>query len=620
MDGIISRIRHCPLFHGLREDEIRGIVAASQRRQVQSGRTVCRQGESGGSMFIVIEGRVRVTVTEPCGEERVLNHLAQGDHFGELSMLVAAPRMADVSAVLDTDLLEIGHEDFHRLITGIPRFLVNLSQSIGRWLSGEISGKRRRVVPQIVAMLHSGNTTCHVARQVAAAAEGIGPHVLTDRLHEWPVHFDRPVSPLPTKNGRIDLARLVETTAAIAGNRTAGNPGEARQVLLDLPQTSADPRLLMQCELVWWTCEADDPSASLARLRQLLEAEPALEHRVQLVECVRYAQPLPKARPHRLPLRKRDVRVAFEESSSGERCLRPHDIARMTHALHGLQIGLALGGGGARGLAHVGVLEALEDEGIYFDHIAGTSVGSMVGAAYAAGYSPPEVLAAMADELSPPRWTRFVPKGRRFHMLALFRLRWAERKFRKYLFDYRFEDLLTPTSTVTVDLVSGQRVVRQSGDVVQAVAESINIPGIAAPILRDGQALVDGGVLDNVPANVLKAAGCDYVAAVHIGSKLAPRFAGNASGTPTEKMRKPGIWETLVRVIDVQQKGLARLGSDHCDLLIAPDTSAFPFDDFTRGEELREAGRAEAEAAMPRLKQALADLKHSGPVRKARAA
>jgi predicted acylesterase/phospholipase RssA len=119
---------------------------------------------------------------------------------------------------------------------------------------------------------------------------------------------------------------------------------------------------------------------------------------------------------------------------------------------------------------------------------------------------------------------------------------------------------------------------------------------------------------------VLKAAGCDYVAAVHIGSKLAPRFAGNTPDTPTQRMRKPGIWETLVRVLDVQQKGLARLGSDDCDLLIAPDTSVFPFDDFTRGEELRAAGRAEAQAVLPRLKQALADLRQTAPVRKARAA
>lgn len=618
-EGILQRIRSCRLFLGLREDEVRSVIDTGELREVPSGRMICRQGENGGSMFIIVEGRVRVSVAESNGQERLLNYLAQGDHFGELSMLVGSPRMADVTAVLDTELLEIGREDFHQLIATTPRFLANLSQSLGRWLSGEVSGKRRRNVPQVVALLHGGGAAAALAPPVVQGAHDVSArlHVFTDRLEVWLGKSDATVSPVPLKSGRIDLVRLIETTAALTGR---GDGDAEGQVLWDLPQTAADPRLLMQCELVWWACESADTSASLARLRQLLDAEPKLEQRVQFVPCVRYAQPLPRAVPHWLALRKPDARVAYSVTDQNGFGFRARDVARLTHALQGCRLGLALGGGGARGLAHVGVLEALEEQGVYFDHIAGTSVGSMVAASYAAGYAPREILAAMEDELSPPKWTRFVPKGRRLHMLMLFRLRRAERKFRNYLFDYRFEDLLAPTSTVAVDLVSGQRVVRAQGDVVQAVAESINIPGIAVPILRDGQALVDGGVLDNVPANVLKAAGCDYVVAVHIGSKLAPRFAGSTPETPTEKMRKPGVWETLVRVLDVQQKGLARLGSDDCDLLIAPDTSAFPFDDFTRGEELRQIGFAEAEAAIPRLKQALGDLRQGSPPRKARAA
>jgi predicted acylesterase/phospholipase RssA len=178
---------------------------------------------------------------------------------------------------------------------------------------------------------------------------------------------------------------------------------------------------------------------------------------------------------------------------------------------------------------------------------------------------------------------------------------------RRYLYDYTFDQLIVPAQTVSVDLISGEARIRGAGDLVQAVLESINHPVFGAPILRDGEALVDGGVLMNVPVTALQEHGVDFTVAVDVAKRLAPDFAGNTPRTPTEKMRRPGYLATLLRVTDIEQKNLATLHGADCDALIAPDTAAFPFDDFSQAAGLAEAGRQAAEHAVPAIKRLLTE-------------
>jgi predicted acylesterase/phospholipase RssA len=151
-------------------------------------------------------------------------------------------------------------------------------------------------------------------------------------------------------------------------------------------------------------------------------------------------------------------------------------------------------------------------------------------------------------------------------------------------------------------------VVREQGDAIAAVHESLNVPGISRPILRNGQALVDGGVLDNLPASVLRDRHAQFIVGVNISSKLLHKFGRNDPTTPTPKMKQAGLLETMLRIIEVQQQGLASVGASASDFLIEPDTSRFAFDDFSRGREMAEVGQAAAEEAMPQLKQMFVEL------------
>nr|WP_261361737.1 cyclic nucleotide-binding and patatin-like phospholipase domain-containing protein [Aeoliella straminimaris] len=594
-------IRRSNLFGSLSDAEVRDILASCRTVTLHSGQLACRQGEVGESMFVIVSGRVSISIDQPGGGQRVLNHLRPGDHFGEMSLLVGGSRSANVTAVMDTELLELTRSDFERSLARVPGFAANLCRSLGQWLQGQISGGPRHEQMH-VAVVRGGTAAARLTPQIATtvAAEGGKLHVLSDQSPGLLVSDWRRVKEGPD----FEKSLLGNLSAAVASNR---------RTVVDIDHLHATSGLLMQHELVLWVLDHDNPrqcQQSLDRLSSLLTATPSgLAERIQLVEVFRDNDQLPPVLklPSELtsqPFRQPVLRV--QHSGGQEPEFHPRDLARLIRTMRGIQVGLALGGGGARGIAHLGVLEVLEREGIYFDRVAGTSAGAIVATAYAAGIPLQRIRSVFEREMTPPRSIAWLPKSRQWYMLGVFRLGLAEKKFRRYLNHYSFDELLTPAQTVTVDLISGEHRIREAGDVVRSVLESINHPVFGAPILRDGEALVDGGVLMNVPVTALRQKGVDFSVAVDVSKQLSRDFAGNTSETATAKMRKPGYLSTLLRVTDVELINLARLHGSQCDFLFAPDTAEFPFDDFTQAEGLVEAGRRAAEADVPRLKEALA--------------
>src|SRR6185436_10712469 len=143
-----------------------------------------------------------------------------------------------------------------------------------------------------------------------------------------------------------------------------------------------------------------------------------------------------------------------------------------------------------------------------------------------------------------------------------------------YLHDWRLEQLPVPCLSVTVDLVSGKSVVRERGDAVHAILESINLPVLSVPIVRNGQALIDGGLINNIPADVLVSMGCNFVIAVSVSAKLETRFCNISSDGKTPAKTKPGIMPTIVRSLLVQNYSLNAFGVQPADAVIEPDVTS----------------------------------------------
>ena len=238
--------------------------------------------------------------------------------------------------------------------------------------------------------------------------------------------------------------------------------------------------------------------------------EPEWRHKINVVWIVDSGQMhVPRAdQLHELV--SYDFKVSFAEPPANCGNILNHGVERIVHALRGVRVGIALGGGAARGMAHLGVLKALEQNGIIVDMIAGTSAGAMTGTIYASGMDVDYAVDRFVKDLTPSWLFRRMRSGGYWYLLHKYRRGQFDPMLRRYLSDLRFEQLPIPMNTITVDLVSGEPKIRDRGDAVDGILESINLPGLSAPICRNGQALVDGGLVNNVPADVLVSKGCNF--------------------------------------------------------------------------------------------------------------
>lgn len=227
----------------------------------------------------------------------------------------------------------------------------------------------------------------------------------------------------------------------------------------------------------------------------------------------------------------RSVRAeAYPESAAGQGggSVSPHPSSDP------LEVGLVLGGGGARGLAHLGVLAALEALDYQPVAIAGCSVGSIVGALYAAGHSPAAIQELVAQHQFPA--LELLRSGEHGSLLSS---RWLDRALRTALPE-TFEALSFPLAVTAVDVESGELVVIRSGDLISALRASSALPGLLSPVLRDGKLLIDGGLLNNLPVDVIRTLTSAPVIAVDV--------AVPADRPLREKGRLPppvGWWSTL---------------------------------------------------------------------------
>ncbi len=605
------------------DNEIRSVFDQSENHYIKSGDTFFKQGDYSDSMFIILLGRVLIQVTKQDGKQQNLNVLNQGDHFGELSLITGGTRTATVTAMMDTTVLKIRKSQFKQLIHGIPAFSFNISNTISVWLQKELEGKPTRHTLGIIGIIHSTagiqsitQSFCYQITQWLTS-KGKTIEIFTDRIDYWhnkqsnddqlkQLHFiTKDSKSLKTTLQHLSLSEADKQSDHIIFDLCIdANTDTNEQKLI--------AKLLNQCEHIWWfqcpSLAKINPSFTLL-YNSLIQHQSTLSKKIQLT-WLHSSIPTKAIRQwrevkHQPTLKHNDMHCHYDPKTSQ---LRKQDLARFYHVIMGVQLGLALGGGGARSLAHIGVLAALDENDIVFDRIAGTSGGAIISAFYAAGFSLQMILDLFKEEMTPPKWMRFIPYATRWHLMSLFRFGLLEQRFRRYLQDQQIEQLLIPTHMVSADLISGNEVIRSTGNIVDGILESINHPLLGKPIYRDGLSLVDGGVLNNVPSSVLRQQQCDFVVSVDVGAKISETFGKNGCNTLKSEMKKVSYLGTLNRVLEIRSNGLEKTYKNHSDFLIQPDASQYPFDDFTYGEELFKIGFDATMEVMPELKQCYAEF------------
>ncbi|PLR97400.1 patatin-like phospholipase family protein [Bacillus sp. T33-2] len=246
------------------------------------------------------------------------------------------------------------------------------------------------------------------------------------------------------------------------------------------------------------------------------------------------------------------------------------------------KIGLALGSGGARGFAHLGVIKVLKDEGIPIDLIAGSSMGAMVGCFYGAGLDV-ERLYKLSRVFKRKYYLDFtVPK------MGFIAGKKVKELIRIFTHNKRIEELDIPVGIVATDLVSGDKVVFRDGPIAEAVRASIAIPGIFVPEKLNGRLLVDGGVVDRVPVSVAKAMGADIVIAVDVSHVK----------TNTEIT---SIYDVIMQSIDIMQMELVANREIASDVMIRPRVEMYSSRAFTNIEDIIYIGEEETKKQIAKI-------------------
>ena len=258
------------------------------------------------------------------------------------------------------------------------------------------------------------------------------------------------------------------------------------------------------------------------------------------------------------------------------------------------RIGVALGGGFARGIAHLGVLRVLQEEGIPVDYVTGTSAGAMLAIAYASGHTIPEIERQA-------RATRFKDFGNwKLSWMGLASNQKLEHYPRKFLGVTTFEDLKIPLAIAATDLASGQAVYFSHGQLGPALRASCAYPGMFVPVEIEGRLLVDGFLAAPVPVDAARSIGADLVIAIFLEA------ANNRK--PSSIVDVIGLsFAILQRHADLEWRATA-------DVIIEPKVKDFLWDDFEKTTELMAAGEEAARAALPKIRAVIA-AKSGEPLR-----
>ena len=557
------------------------LALSARPAHVAAGEWLFREGDAGDSLYVIASGRLEVVAETP--EPTVLWRLGRGDAVGELGVLTGAPRPASVLAKRDSDLLRVSRDDFLAVLREDSDFAVEVTRIMGLQLERvRATSFAPDPLPSTIAIvpLDPGlDARPFCERLVAAFPSG------RSALLEQPDRED------DASSSSSALARLLDRSER----------DHDRVVLVGSDATLADA----------WTrfcLRAGDRVLGLTRAAGSAPEFPP-EARLKGLDLVVLERPEPRqlsAWVDALDARATHLIAAAEHDAT----------AGLARSLTGESVGLVLSGGGARAFAHIGVLDELVAAGIVIDRVAGSSMGSYIGALFALGLSPDEIAARCHEEfvVGNPMNDYTIPA------VALTRGEKARHMLARSFGTARIEALPRRFFCLSCDLIESRSVVHRRGSLMWAVAGSMCLPTVFPPAVTPDGLLVDGGVLNNLPVEEMAALGEGPVIASDVSGRIPPpvprrplgpgsrrgRLLGRARGLIVgTDIPLPGIRDTLIRAMLLGSVDSDAAAREHADLVIAPDMKGFGLTSWQQLAHMREEGRRAARAALARAPASL---------------
>lgn len=577
-------------FDGVSDEQLASVVGSLNRRTFSAGASMLVEGESLRNLYVVRSGSADVFVADRTGVEHHVNRVGPGGTLGEMSLLTGEPVSAMVRAASEVEVLVLSASEFHRAAAALPRIYQNVAAVLSRKLyhadrraldstTGVLAWLVDEGAPPLLGYALACSIAWHSRRPTLLLAVCQTP---------WPelVAIARADGSTPGAAARAHV-RLIQFPASYdsVAQIIDDLPTDYAHVLVQAPAGTPMPTTQQKIRLAPVSGSTDAADAPGGRTLRAWASEPGPDGPT----------------PHRCltvpSLTKADEQAISEGLLSGSSGAGAA-LGWMARDLTGLKVGLAMGGGGYRGYAHLGVVRVLKRAGVPLDYLAGTSAGAIIASLLALGHSPD----AIADILDAGSTSVFHPT---LPTKALLSDAGLQRFIRRITGDAHFEDLDIPLAIVAADIASGREVVFKRGLLWPAILASLSIPGVFPPRTIGSLTLVDGAILNPVPSDVASDMGANVVLGVNLSSRQATGRMDVVSEVSSGPI--PSIVETITRTLDVMQ---ARIASEStaATIVIEPVFRGHPgwgLRRFRDGRQFIQVGEAAAEAALSRVSSVL---------------
>ena len=662
-------LKQLPLFAGLTEPELGRVAERARLMDVGKDEIVYAEGDPPDALYVVVTGRARIFTHSGASREETLEFVHRGDYFGVISLLTQQPHTVTVKAVNDCILLKIRQPDFDVLLTEIPSLAVHVSRTLSRRLSQKRRERARQVFEATILSVYSAargtgrtqyavNLAGSLARETGkrvilvdmspsgteiaallggptAAAMGLRGAVFEpERVQRAIVLYADGLATLSVAHDPRALSDVTQIAPLLAFLAQ-----EFHYVVVDLPREMDRTvfKALLQADVVHVVTDTvtEHVTATRELLQELFRTLPSARERVRLLVNETTGAPATEAfealLQHKIhaTLPKADRPLVeggrpLVATDPGDRYAKA--VRRLAREVGGVRIGLALGSGAALGLAHIGIFKVLERERIPIDVVSGSSIGALIGAFWASGMT-----AAQLEEVAMSlkgRWQTFRLFAPDIVFLPRFGFitgRRVVRLLRRYLGDKTFRDLDIPLRIVACDYAHRQLAVFDEGSVVEAIRASISIPAIFVPHRVRGRDMIDGGILDPVPVDVLLGMGITKVIAVNtlpspedihrryeeLAAEQAAREAASTGRWQKWRRRvgrrlmeavEPKIIDVIMHSMQAMEHILAEHGCQQADVSLHPTIPRVSWYEFYSVEALIRRGEEEAERFLPQIK------------------
>ena len=604
--SIIATLAETELFSSLDEASLERLSTEVDPLHLAGGDQLFHQGDLADCLYVVVQGRLRVSVERPDGSEQVLGEVGRGDVIGEMALLTGERRSATARAVRDTELLRLGEAAFNRLVEQQPAMMMQLTRRmVVRYQNAlRFHGSGVRSAPTTIAVVPTAREVplSEFTKRLERALAAYGPVL---RLNS-----DRIADALGPGAGQIpqDHSRNAEVAAWLVEQET-----KYRTVIYeaDLARSAWTSRCLRQADRVLLVgSEELSPALGAVELAMQREGRDGTAVQLDLVLLHRERRQLYPGTKEWLAPRRADQHhhVVLESEA---------DFGRLVRILTNRATGGVLGGGGARCFAEIGVLRAIREAGVEIDLIGGTSMGAYVAAQHAFGWDPEQM-----REFNKRFWIQERPlKEYTIPYVGLVTGNKVIRTTRAIYGDANLEDLGIPFFCCSTNITRATVMVHDRGPIWRWLGASMAVPGISPPLFENGDLLVDGAVLDNLPIDVMRQRFDGTVIAVDVSpvedlrtdpvyTMCPPTWqilSNRLNPLAAQKLRVPTIFEILSRCASLGSVQQVEALKAQADLFLHPPIERFSMFDWDLIDDLVSTGYEYA-------RRALANWGAEGPV------